>query len=150
MKAAFPPKRSRSCTVPHGAAVHPTRVRRNLGRGAGGSVIAGLAGMVLLASSWNGCAPSQPDTSGKERFPYIQDENFSIKQPSEDRASATGIGCGGTEKEATRNARQTAQYNLRGISGNGKYEIQVILLRKFPKQGLQCVEVEAGAVPSRQ
>lgn len=80
-----------------------------------------------------------------ERFPYIHEPNFRIENPSRDHASATGIGCGGTEKEALMEARNTARFNLRGVSGSGNYKIRYQLLREIPENGKFCVEVKATA-----
>ena len=81
-----------------------------------------------------------------DRFPYIHEPNYQVENPSRDQASATGIGCGGTEKEALAEARNTASFNLRGVTGNSNYRIRFQLLREIPKEHKICVEVKATAV----
>jgi hypothetical protein len=98
------------------------------------------AAVVMLA-----LAACTGDLERAERFPYIHEPNFKIENPSRDHASATGIGCGGTEKEALMEARITARFNLRGVSGNGNYKIRYLLLREIPKDEKFCVEVKATA-----
>lgn len=110
--------------------------------------VALLAGLLLPAGAFlAGCTTEAPPPTTEERFPYIQDPNFKLKNPSRARATATGIGCGGSEVEALVEARRTAHYNLRGVTGNETYRVEYLLLREVPREGLHCVEVEARAVP---
>lgn len=137
-------------TLRHDPARHPA------GKGAARTLLplAGMvpgaimvAGLLLAAAISAGCAAEPPARTREERFPYIQDGNFRVENPSRTRASATGIGCGGSEEEAIQDARSTAHYNLRGVTGNQTYRVEYLLLRKMPREGLHCVEVEARAVP---
>lgn len=98
----------------------------------------------VLLTGLAACAGEGPERA--ERFPYIHEPNFQVENPSRDRASATGIGCGGTEKEALADARNTASYNLRGVTGNSNYKIRFHVLRDIPKENSFCVEVKATAV----
>jgi len=128
--------------VPGPAGSGPARWRR------AASAVALLAVLLLPAGAFlAGCAAQEPEEPADVRFPYIQDPNFKLKNPSRVHASATGIGCGGTEVEALVEARRTAHYNLRGVTGNQTYRVEYVLLREVPKEGLHCVEVEARAVP---
>lgn len=77
---------------------------------------------------------------------YIEDRNFQVENPSKDHASATGIGCGGTERDASLEARRTARFNLRGVTGNANYKIRFTHVRDIPRAGLFCMEVKATAV----
>ena len=95
-----------------------------------------------------GCGDASPESVRAERFPYIQDPNFQVENPSRDHASATGIGCGATEKSARIDARKTAKFNLLGVTGNANYKIRFAFLRKIPREGTVCVEVKATAVDS--
>ena len=99
-----------------------------------------LTALAGLAS----CSGNDSDRS--RRFPYIHDPNFKVENPSRDRASATGIGCGGTEKDALLAAQNTAKFNLRGVTGNGNYKIRFDLVREMPEDMRFCVEVKATAV----
>ena len=101
--------------------------------------------MALLAVLAAACSETR---NGEEssRPPYIEDRNFQVENPSRDHASATGIGCGGTEKEALLDARNTARFNLRGVTGNATYKIRFTHVRDIPREGLVCMEVKATAV----
>lgn len=104
-----------------------------------------LPSMLTTAVVMLALAACTGDLERAERFPFIHEPNFKIKNPSRDHASATGIGCGGTEKEALMEARNTARFNLRGVSGNANYKIRYQLLREIPEDGKICVEVNATA-----
>jgi hypothetical protein len=100
-----------------------------------------LVTLVVLAAA--ACAGDGMERA--ERFPYIHQPNFRVENPSRDHASATGIGCGGTEQDALMEARNTARFNLRGVTGNGNYKIRYELLREIPEGTKLCVEVKATA-----
>ena len=105
------------------------------------------AGLLVLCAGLlvGACGGSYFDKPVEERLPYIQDPNFKIRNLSADRASATGIACAGTQREAVLLARRTAHYNLRGVTGNARYRIRYALPRPLPEKGEFCVEVEATA-----
>lgn len=98
----------------------------------------------IIVAGLGACSGEGPTRA--ERFPYIHQPNFQVENPSRDRASATGIGCGGTEKEAMAEARNTARFNLRGVTGNSNYKVRFHLLREIPRESKFCVEVKATAV----
>ena len=100
--------------------------------------------IVATLAAAGACAENQQDRK-PSRFPYIQHHNFKVEVSSPDMASATGIGCGATEKEALADARKTAHFNLREVTGNANYKIRFKLLREVPKPGRICVEVKASA-----
>ena len=101
--------------------------------------------LALLAVLAAACAETRNgEKSGN--LPYIEDRNFQVENPSKDHASATGIGCGGTENEALLDARNTARFNLRGVTGNATYKIRFTHVRDIPREGLFCMEVKATAV----
>ncbi len=108
------------------------------------------AGPLLLACTAllaGGCGSSRSTPTLEERFPYIQDDQFEIGNPSRTEARATGIACGDSEKDALQKAKKTAHYNLRGITGNANYAVLFSLPREVPEEGPFCVEVEAQAIP---
>lgn len=103
-----------------------------------------IAVCTVLFAGLAGC--SGKDTERARRFPFIHEPNFKIENPSRDHASATGMGCGGTGKEALLQARNTAKFNLRGVTGNGNYKIRFDLLKETSKEDRICVEVKATAL----
>ena len=109
----------------------------------------GVGRMLLVCTALlaAGCGSSPGTPTLEERFPYIQDDKFDIENPSQTEASATGIACGDSEKDALKKARKTAHYNLRGITGNAKYAVLFSLPREVPEEGRFCVEVKAQAIP---
>ncbi len=78
---------------------------------------------------------------------HIQEEQHQIGNPSRDQATATGIGCGGSDKAALADARRVAEYNLRSLTGEAHYYVQFRTLRQIADPTQQCVEVQAQAVP---
>ncbi len=104
-----------------------------------------VALLTLVGMAAAGCATAEKEPQA-ERFPYIQDRNFQMRDEGTPHTVATGIGCGGSEKEALTDARRTAHYNLRGVTGNADYKIRFTVLREVPKPGRICVEVEAAVV----
>ncbi len=112
--------------------------------GAAAVLAAGCAASVTY-----GEAPMNGD-DGKQggELQRVRDENFKLSNPSRNAASATGVGCGGTKAEALGEARRTALFNLRGVTGNANYRVRYALLRELPRPGTICVEVEARALGS--
>ncbi|MBI3993363.1 MAG: hypothetical protein HY342_08815 [Candidatus Lambdaproteobacteria bacterium] len=97
--------------------------------------------LALLALSAGGCeAPGNPllDT---------RPERYRVTDPGGPHASATGEGCGFTDKEALEAARKVAHYNLRSMTGNADYKVEFRVLRQtVAERDRTCVEVEALAV----
>ena len=126
-------------------------------RRTGSRAIVWLLPLGVAAVLAAGCAASGPyagtpvngddDEQGGE-LRRVRDENFKLTNPSRDAASATGIGCGGTKAEALGEARRTAQFNLRGVTGNANYRIRYSVLRELPRPDTICLEVEARALGS--
>lgn len=98
---------------------------------------------LLLLTLLGGCS-AEPPLGDLDR---IQDDQYSIANPSRDRASATGIGCAATAGDAVAKARDIAQFNLRTLTGAGRYRVQYRTLREVHQPGQACWEVEAKAVP---
>ena len=98
------------------------------------AVGAALAIVALLA----GCAepPHRP-------IDLVRDETFTIRNPGEADAAATGIGCGLNKGEALANARRAARFNLQGVIGPRHYELRFEVLRQVPDSNRMCFEVEA-------
>jgi hypothetical protein len=103
-----------------------------------------MAWGIGLAVTIGACAPAP-----QGELLRIQDDQFTIGDPSKDRAWATGIGCGGTEGEAVANARNIAQFNLRGLTGAARYRVEYRVLRRVADERQACVEVEARAAALR-
>ena len=100
----------------------------------------------MLGIAVLGCSSPKQDLD----LVHIQDDQYAIDNPSKDRAIATGIGCGAFVKDAVANAQDIAQFNLRTLTGAGKYRVEYRVLHSVPpQQGQACVEVEAKAVPLR-
>lgn len=98
------------------------------------AVGAALVALALLA----GCAEPPP-----KPIDFVRDETFSIRNPGEADAAATGIGCGINKKEALANARRAARFNLQGVIGPRHYELRFEVLRQVPDSNRMCYEVEA-------
>lgn len=92
--------------------------------------------MVLLAAA---CAEDRP----KGPIDYVQDENFAISDPGGRQATATGTGCATTMRQALTIAERTAHYNLRGVTGPGRYRVRYDTLRDYREGDRFCAEVEA-------
>jgi hypothetical protein len=79
---------------------------------------------------------------------FIQDDQYRIENPSRERAKATGIGCGETEKEAQGKAQRTAEFNLRSLTGSERYRVRFRALGRVPDADRMCWEEEAEAFPT--
>lgn len=97
---------------------------------------AGCAVMVLT-----GCAGERP----LGPTDYVRDEHFAISDPGGRKATATGIGCAHTLRQALTDAERTAHYNLRGVMGPGRYRVGYETLRDYREGDRFCAEVEARA-----
>ena len=104
----------------------------------------GLAGICVNVSAGS-CSPPPP----KGNLQYIEQDTFSIENPSSDRAIATGIGCGFTVGEAEQYARDTSSFNLRRLTGSARYRIEFSRLNETVQPNKVCVELQARAVPPR-
>ena len=56
---------------------------------------------------------------------YIEPDTYRIENPSKDRALATGIGCAFTVNEAEQRAGEVATFNLRRMTGDARYRIEI-------------------------
>ena len=103
-----------------------------------------LAGLTLLLT---GCSSNEIDASADMgKLEFVKDEKFKLTDPGRPRAGATGIGCAATPKGAEAEARRTARFNLRGITGNADYNIRFSSPRELSQSEGICVEVNARAV----
>ena len=75
----------------------------------------------------------------------ILDQAFNIGALTKKNPWATGIGCGGTKKDALDNARNVAQYNLRSLTGPTRYRVEYSTKGPAKNAGPGCWEVEARA-----
>ena len=80
---------------------------------------------------------------------YIEPDTYRIENPSKDRALATGIGCAFTVNEAEQRAGEVATFNLRRMTGDARYRIEISRLRETSEANQVCVEVQAQAIPPR-
>jgi hypothetical protein len=108
------------------------------------TVACALAGGGMFLALW---ACSKPPPRGNLR--YIQQNTFSIENPSADRAIATGIGCGFTMNDAEQSARETARFNLRRLTGDARYRVQFVRLKETVEASKVCIELQAQAIPPR-
>jgi hypothetical protein len=76
----------------------------------------------------------------------IQADRHSIANPGKIHASATGLGCGLTQHEALTTAKRVAQFNLRSLTGEGRYNLRFNVLNETENPQGVCVEVTALAV----
>jgi hypothetical protein len=104
-----------------------------------GWTLTGALLAALLAAACSSPPPGQLD--------FIQPDAFAIANPSRTHASASGIGCGFTEKEALLVAQRVSAYNLRSLTGPARYQVAFEVLRTFPRDKEHCVEVAARASP---
>ncbi len=103
-----------------------------------------LAGLTLLLA---GCSSNEIDAGAEMgKLEFVKDENFKLTDPDRPQAGATGIGCAATPKGAEAEARRTARFNLRGITGNADYNIRFSAPRELSQSEGICVEVNARAV----
>jgi hypothetical protein len=105
-----------------------------------GAWLAGLlcGGVLLLAACGGGGAGGPLD--------FIRPDRYDVQNPSKTAARVTGTGCSGTEGGAQVEARDTALYNLRSVTGNADYQVRYRVLRIYPDDGRICADVEATAV----
>lgn len=97
-----------------------------------------LGGVLLLAGCGGGEAGGPLD--------FIRPERYAVQNPSRTAARVTGTGCSGTEGGAQVEARDTALYNLRSVTGNANYQVRYRVLRIYPAGNRICADVEATAV----
>ena len=97
-----------------------------------------VLGLLLLA----GCG--QPKAPPELRA--IQDDQFRIAHPSQIGATATGIGCGATRQEALTSAQRVAQFNLRRLTGEARYNVRIDPLSEKHMPEAVCIEVSATSV----
>jgi len=128
--------------LPSGRNAGP-RLTRNVPLLAGGT-LRPLALLGLALPLWVAC--SEPP---RGNLKYIEPEQYSIDNPSRDRALATGIGCGFNPKDAEAKAQETAAFNLRRLTGEAHYRIEFTRLRDVPDPRQACVELQARAIPYR-
>lgn len=103
-----------------------------------------LAGLTLLLA---GCSSGEIDASPEMgKLEFVKDEKFKLTGSGRPQAGATGIGCAVTLKDAAAEARRTARFNLRGITGNANYNIRFSNPRELSRSEGICVEVNARAV----
>ena len=99
---------------------------------------------VLLSA----CAEASPD----ELF-YIQDDQRSVSAPGIIGARANGKGCASSKGDALEKARRSAWYNLRSVTGQGRYTVKYRIIDFIPSapdaQNYFCYEVEAESMPVR-
>lgn len=115
--------------------------------GESGPALRGIPWLALvgIALPWL-LACSEPP---RGNLKYIQQDQFDIDNPSQDRALATGIGCGFTLKDAEARAQEVSSFNLRRMTGNARYHIEFTRLREVPDPKQACVELQARAIPPR-
>lgn len=77
---------------------------------------------------------------------FIRPDRYAVQNPSKTAARVTGTGCAGSERDAQVEAKDTALYNLRSVTGNADYRVHYRVLRIYPDEGRICVDVEATAV----
>jgi hypothetical protein len=140
----MPPTLPEPMPLPFLARARPLRraPARGLGRwcARAGWALPGVAllGLALLA----GCGAPRP--TGE--LLGIQDDQHAIAHPSKIGASATGSGCGTTQKEALTSARRVAQFNLRTLTGEARYNVRFDLVSETQTPQGFCVELSAKAV----
>jgi hypothetical protein len=98
-----------------------------------------LAGVALMLALLAACGPERP----RGPLDYTRDENFAIDDPGGRQATATGTGCGYTQNEAIFEARRTANYNLRGVMGAGRYRVDYETMRQYREASRYCADVLA-------
>ena len=96
-----------------------------------------IAALALLAIA--ACADERP----RGPLDFTQDDQFAIGDPGGRQATATGIGCATTARVALTEAQRTAQYNLRGVMGPGRYRMRLETIRDYRDGERFCAEVEA-------
>ena len=103
----------------------------------------GLAGMLVGgALLLSGCGGGKPGGA----LDFIQPDSYEVRNPSKTAARVTGTGCSGTESGAQVEARDTAHYNLRSVTGNADYRVRYRVLRIYPDGDRICADIEATAV----
>lgn len=102
----------------------------------------GLAALIGIAAAGGSCADIF------DPLYATRPDQYKVRNPGILGASATGTGCGFTDKEALAAARKVAHYNLRTETGNASYTIQFRTgERTVESKDRVCVEVTARAVP---
>lgn len=97
-----------------------------------------LVALVLVA-----CSDGPPPA--KTQIQASRPANITVRNPSRDFASVTGMSCSGLESEAMLNARRIAAYNLRSVTGPNTNEMVFKVLEKKEQGRKICVTVEATA-----
>jgi hypothetical protein len=100
---------------------------------------------LFALGAWALAACSEPPRGSLK---YLDQEQVRVENPSKDHALATGIGCGATLKEAEQKARETAQFNLRRVTGDARYRVEFTRVREVPEPQQACLEMEARAIPT--
>ena len=77
----------------------------------------------------------------------IRDKRHSVGNPSKHKAEASGIGCGSSRGDAIKSARRVALFNLRKVTGNARYQVDLKMLNEKPGVKEYCVEMLARASP---
>ncbi len=103
---------------------------------------AALLVLVLATLPAVSCSGPEPPTGERGN---ILDDAHRILRPGVIDAQATGVGCGGSSKEALTSARRVAKYNLRSLTGPARYLVRFRKEGEFTRGEQTCVEVVASA-----
>lgn len=99
-------------------------------------------GLAVLAA---GCSSEGPPGELRAILPG----QHQIAHPGVIDASATGEGCGPTRTRALTSAQRVAHFNLRTLTGQGRYNVRFDLVgERETAQGV-CIQVNAVAVAPR-
>lgn len=108
---------------------------------------------VFLAS----CSLGKENPDRNHGFPFVRDASIELENLEGHPVFATGIGCAKNALEASRKAKKTAKYNLRGIVGEGRYGMVEENLGRIEKkeniglaseEDMVCIKVKAYTVPA--
>ena len=97
-----------------------------------------LTALLLVA----GC--SEPRPTGE--LLGIQDDQHTIANPGKIGASATGRGCAVTYNEALTSAQRVAQFNLRTLTGEARYNVRFEVVSATETPQGYCVVLSARAM----
>lgn len=84
---------------------------------------------------------------GGQELGNIRDKRHSVENPSKQRAEASGIGCGSSRGDAIKSASRVALFNLRKVTGNARYQVDLKVLNEKPGVKEYCLEMLAKARP---
>lgn len=135
---------------------HRHGVLQNIGLFQKICILGCLLGLSLLLAQCSGSEEPKRAKNVRERIRRdlggrelgnIGDKRHSVFNPSKRNAEATGVGCGPTRAGAIKTARRVSLFNLRGVTGNARYQVKFKVIDEKPGVKKYCVEMSARARP---